>query len=51
VAAKPMIKDKPKHNFKTGIVSLSLELLHNVGCRRSSRPFKALIIPPVPATA
>jgi hypothetical protein len=36
VAAKPMIKNRPKHNFKTGIVSLSSELLHNVGYWRSS---------------
>src|ERR1700687_4093749 len=37
-----MIKNRPKHDFKTGIVSLSSELLRNVGCRRSSRPFHAL---------
>jgi hypothetical protein len=42
VTAKPMIKNRPKHNFKTGIVSLSSELLHNVGYWRSSRPFHAL---------
>jgi len=37
-----MIKNRPKHNFKTRIVSLSSELLRNVGYRRSSRPFHAL---------
>src|ERR1700674_1988660 len=36
-----MIKNRPRHNFKTGIVSLSSELLHNVGYWRSSRPFHA----------
>jgi hypothetical protein len=37
-----MIKNRPNHNFKTGIVSLSSELLHNVGYWRSSRPLHAL---------